>query len=367
MKYEITYSCGHTEKVNIYGKRAEHARKLEWLSKGICSQCREKVKEGEKRKALELAEQQANEYELPRLKGSEAQIKWAKLLRFERINKILKTYESKEFFDNVELYETFLYFIRKENASFWIDTRLEDTDTIFQKVYCEHKTTVQEQAIEAVESKKEAIIIPKSQQYTGVVEVAVNDNRISLKYPLNDTFRLTVKNKGCYWNREEKIWERICDIFSGDVTDRAAEIINSLLNEGFAVSCYNSVVREKAISANFIPECKKWIIYNTDKFIVKWHREEDNDYYNCLRRIPGAKWSSSEKGMTLPSTSYREIDDFADIEGFKFSEQAKLEIEKLKKAEIIVTPNKPQKQKCQDKLAKILESEIDILDDLRDD
>lgn len=368
MKYEIKFSCGHIEEVNIYGKRKFHSEKIEWLSKNkSCSACRKEAEERENAKISEFAEQQAIEYELPELIGSNTQIEWAKILRYKMINKILNFFDGKRIFDDIKEYDAFVYLTKKANASYWIDIRNEFPDDIMKKIAKEYQIAKNEKTPEAIKAKEEAILVPELQQHDGVVEVTVSKNKISIKYALNEDFRLTVKRNGYLWNCEKKSWERICDDFTGNSIDRAAEIINILLNKGFAVICFDDVIRKKAIKANFAPECKKWIKYNNDKFIVKWSRDEDNDYYNRLRRIPGAKWNSSEKGMTLPTTSYREIDDFADIEGFKFSEQANLIIEELRKAEIIVTPNRPQEQKQQNKLAKILNSRIDVLDDLRDD
>lgn len=39
-KYEITYSCGHTETVELFGNQNERFRKLAWMEKnGLCSKC----------------------------------------------------------------------------------------------------------------------------------------------------------------------------------------------------------------------------------------------------------------------------------------------------------------------------------------
>ena len=30
-KYDVTYACGHTETVNLYGKTSERERKIYWM------------------------------------------------------------------------------------------------------------------------------------------------------------------------------------------------------------------------------------------------------------------------------------------------------------------------------------------------
>lgn len=48
MKYDITFSCGHTETVQIYGSAAERARKVVYYEQhGICKDCYKAQKESE--------------------------------------------------------------------------------------------------------------------------------------------------------------------------------------------------------------------------------------------------------------------------------------------------------------------------------
>lgn len=39
-KYKVTFSCGHTEEVELFGKIKERERKIEyWTENGLCSAC----------------------------------------------------------------------------------------------------------------------------------------------------------------------------------------------------------------------------------------------------------------------------------------------------------------------------------------
>ena len=48
-RYEVTYDCGCTGTVNLFGKHADRERKLEWLAGQDCYAC-------QKKKALERAQ-----------------------------------------------------------------------------------------------------------------------------------------------------------------------------------------------------------------------------------------------------------------------------------------------------------------------
>ena len=73
MKYDITYSCGHTGTVELYGKTSERESKIRWYeTTAVCPECYKKQQE-------EAAET-ITKYELPELGGSEKQVAWAKKL-----------------------------------------------------------------------------------------------------------------------------------------------------------------------------------------------------------------------------------------------------------------------------------------------
>lgn len=44
MKYDVTFSCGHAETVEIYGKTEDREKKIAYYGKsGICRKCYEKM------------------------------------------------------------------------------------------------------------------------------------------------------------------------------------------------------------------------------------------------------------------------------------------------------------------------------------
>lgn len=81
-KYEVTYSCGHTDTVQIYGKNEERERELKWMENSLCPECYKKWKrEDNKQKVQEIL----GDIELPLLTGTDKQIAYAESLRDEYI------------------------------------------------------------------------------------------------------------------------------------------------------------------------------------------------------------------------------------------------------------------------------------------
>ena len=68
MKYEVTYSCGHTGTVQIYGTAAEREKKIAWYENyAVCPDCYKKARQEEAATAAKHAKADG----LPALTGSE--------------------------------------------------------------------------------------------------------------------------------------------------------------------------------------------------------------------------------------------------------------------------------------------------------
>ena len=88
-KYDITYSCGHSATIQLYGKNEEREKKIKWFeSEGLCPDCyREYKREEDARKAAEIL--QTTAIKLPEITGkSEKQIKFANDKRNEAITRL---------------------------------------------------------------------------------------------------------------------------------------------------------------------------------------------------------------------------------------------------------------------------------------
>ena len=74
MKYDVTHTCGHTSRVELFGKNADREKRLAWLERTVCPDC---IRAEQNEAAIEQG--------LPELVGSEKQIAWALSLREKAI------------------------------------------------------------------------------------------------------------------------------------------------------------------------------------------------------------------------------------------------------------------------------------------
>lgn len=100
-QYQVTFSCGHTETVQLFGKIDDRYRKIEWYEeKGLCSKCYKKEQEDDRKayqeRALSLS------VNLPTLTGSEKQTAWAMTIRQSWIDTARYRYESEGKADQFE-------------------------------------------------------------------------------------------------------------------------------------------------------------------------------------------------------------------------------------------------------------------------
>ena len=117
-KYDVTYKCGHTKTVSLFGKMVDRKRKIEWLETQLCPEC-------------EAAESD--------LIGTAKQIAWAEKIRSEKMGEI-KEFEEMfekaseqlknaddapaEYLDNYKKISEAINRVKTEkSASWWIDNR----------------------------------------------------------------------------------------------------------------------------------------------------------------------------------------------------------------------------------------------------
>lgn len=88
-KYDITFSCGHTGTIELFGKTSERERKINYFENhGLCAECRK----AEKASLTDTLEQ---ELDLPEIEGvSEKQIAYARSLRYKIANEYKRQIET---------------------------------------------------------------------------------------------------------------------------------------------------------------------------------------------------------------------------------------------------------------------------------
>lgn len=381
MKYEGIYACGHEGVVNIFGPTKDRQWKKEREFSKICPECYKKARQEELDEENRKAMEAAAEMELPVLIGSEKQVAWATTIRGGFIDKVssmasftdkkvqlgnavIPVQEWAEVFDSLILKQT--------SAKFWIENR---TDSAIWKAIADEYEAIQkdneipeEVKLEMEQAEQELIVAPENPEKSGVVKIKITDTHVESLYPKDSDFREIVKEKGFSWSGT--LWELKKSSTSGDLIDRAAELGNELLANGFTVQFPDSKSKELAISGNFEPKCENWVLLNTTtgKLAIHW-KGQNNSFYKKAKLLPSAKWSNGS--MSVSVEFYREVEEFAEIMGFKLSKAALDAIEKYKEIEEgyerkIVKAVSAESVDYETRLKTVLEKE-GVIEDLIDD
>lgn len=378
-KYSGIYSCGHEGVVNIIGRHKDREWKKERVFSNMCPDCYKKYLEKQIKEANQKALEETKEMELPELEGTEKQIAWANTLRIDFIKKVTDYADEKDLqhkgeSKKAERYRVTLDYIlslkEAQKASYWIDLRYRTFTEIIDDLKEEYKGNFGNNAKDIAEkqAKEEAIIEPSEVKHDGVVEIIPTKNKIEVKYEKNEDFRLLVKDLGYKW---DGVWFRNITEFTGSYIDRTAELGNKLLNAGFRICIVDYEIREKTINADYEEECYRWIKYNIkyDKLAFEWYGM-NTKLYNASRKLPGSKWDSESKSTLVNLSHYEQVEEFAEMYGFKFSKSALQHIEEYKNnlKNVQKVNQKVSKEKIdKNGLEDILNSSRDILDDLREE
>jgi len=168
---------------------------------------------------------------------------------------------------------------------------------------------------------------PKSEM---VAHVIVDGNTISTKLPERlDSFVDLVRELGYRWNGGS--WVRSCGSLAGDPQDRAAELCHNLVAGGFCVEVSEPVAK-LALDGLYKPECKRWILAahgsHDGWFRLWWARGED--CYHEARKLTGSRYDHSARCTVVPPEMFLEVEDFARLQDFQFSDKATVITEKAR-------------------------------------
>lgn len=394
--YEGTFSCGHEGRVNIIGPNKDRQWKIDYHFSGLCPECYEKERQEKIERENMKAAQEAQKMELPDLEGTDKQVPWANTLRLKFIEKMediikvtmenssdavlyqkrvvkeLKDYGIKEIPQHKEIpwfFEELLQYslTEKTSASYWIIVRNENIFERTVELANERSSRYSDKDIPK-EILTEATVAPEEAIHPGIVKITGNETYIKAYYIKDDDFRTIVKNYGFFW---DGVWKRDLDEYTGSYIDRAAELGNALLRNGFTVQILDSQALQNAVSGMFQPECRRWIKYNekVKKIVLQWPRDDQSDIYTNSLKLPGAKWYSEYRGVLVKVDYYREIMDFADCYGFHFSKAAKAYIDQYVQEELKIErvfPVIPEERVEIDKLKEKLKYSGAIITDLMD-
>lgn len=381
-KYDVKFSCGHTETIQLVGKIKERERRIEWLENhGLCSECYEAEKKRQFEEQNKKAAEEAKEYGLPELSGTEKQVAWGNTLRKQWIEKVeseIRTWITDDESRDEEVRKALKrvveeHLINTVDARWWIDNRNASIHRFLEEAEKKYLETPQMQVPKEIEEQAiEEMTIRPSEPVTNLVaEIRIQDNLVIVEYPeRNEEFRLLLRGLKFTWQNGR--WERKTGIKSGSPLDRATELGVKLLAKGFPVRVYDATLQAKILTSEYEPECTRWIMKNADsgKFLISWDRSDD--FYSESKKLPGARWKSGV-GMLVPKEAFREVMDFADRYQFRLSpgaqellEEARAEFETAMVANVKVPQKEQMPQPGRPKLsADQVDGEID--ESLRDE
>lgn len=378
--YYGTYSCGHEGRTNIVGP----TKNRQWISdrhfEKMCPECYAKYLEEQRAKENAEAAEKAAEMELPELQGTEKQVAWANTIRqniidtFESIERekyerTARYYDIKVKFEELPL--VLDYILRTyDSAKYYIDNRDRSVYTALEQESKEALKPAEVIAKEEAEAKTEAelraeaTVYPENKITEAVAEIITAEDKIVARFEKNEKFIEIVKSLGFKWLGP---WTKEIKETTGSYKDRAAELGNKLLNAGFPVLIMDHEIRKKAIAGDFELECDRWIYAKKDinSLAIRWSERNDR-LYKTARSLPRSKWDGA---VVVRVEHYAEVQEFANLYGFRFTQAAqKLMQEHIEATKIIpvVAPAKVEDINEKDGLKEILKSSTDIIDDLKD-
>ena len=364
--YNGTFSCGHEGRVNVIGKIKDRQWKIDRAFNDMCPECYQKWLQEEYERKNQEALEEAKEMDLPELIGTEKQVAWANTLRknfIDTVEKRIENLKEKSKPKKAKRYSETLDYIllTKKEAKFYIDYRDRDVEFILDSYKEEYKKGFKEDQQEQ-EVIIEDTITPENSK-SGVAEIVTNNNKIVIRYEKNREFIEIVKGLNYKWNGQ---WEREITETNGSIEDRIAEVGNKLLNAGFAICIHSKELRDKAVNAEYQKECTRWIKAIEGNFYIEWKGHSDS-LFAAAKKLPGAKWKQG--GMWIKPSYFLEVEDFAEQLGFKFTKAAfnlkEQYKEQLKNINIVI-PQSPKKVEEKNGLQDILNSNNDIIDDLKE-
>ena len=392
--YAGTFYCGHEGYVNIIGPASNREKMKEYKFSGLCPACCKAELVRSRNEKNTAARKAASRMELPPLEGTRKQVVWAETLRVEALTRlqtfidtpgnihliILRlNYEALTPLELTEenlppmLQEIVQYLIHeKVKAAYWINNRFNRELCNLEQLIPEYlewcKWYRPEQTVsESDFIRSDSVLSPKNPQFPGIVEIKGNDEEISAFYEKNDRFREIIRQMDYEWNG--RCWFRRLTPYRGSFRDRAAELGNVLLKNGFTVSITDKEAREGAVNGDFSPEHKRWITKSKKGlfFFIPLSSSIPREVVLNLKKIPTAAYHSG--GIVLEPSHYEELEDFAEMYGFRFDREAGELLHAYRdtlQQVPHVSPAAGQPSEEINNLHKILESSGAILDDLVD-
>jgi len=368
-KYDVTCErCQSEFTVQLFGPHRDREWKLtNWT--WICDECKEKMK-------VEASEEAAAEAEasgLPELTGTEKQIRWAEVIRLDLIKKIDEAVRRWNVSPGSVIEHAVTGVKGQKSASYWIEHRYDSAREVLEAFARLNPPRKPEEKALEEDAAAEATVRPERIVSETVAEIRPYDDRIAIHFPekREDFWKLIKHDLEYQWSGN--CWVRKIGLRTGSVADRAAEAGHRILAAGFPIRIFDESIRNRAVSGDYEPESRKWILVKTEgdlagRFLIFWARES-GDYYAAARRLPASRYVKPY--VVVPAEHWAEVLDFAGVHGFTVSPGAAALAEKTRAAKdamltVSVDPVEKEKPKSSKRPTLEVPDEVEIPDDLKD-
>ena len=385
-KYDVTYGCGHTDTVDLGGRADYRQWKLSKLENELCPEC-------QKIAFYNTISKYEEEYALPELSGTEKQIKCARKIRYNILKK-LEADNKKEFKDYAEShgddearekeYEFLSLFYKQARASWWFDRK--ESEHVHFMDYCDDPAGfIERYELEPfmieneVELKDTPTIYPEGEKTNTICHIyscGSDGDPYRMIYVKSDKDDVIIDVlhgiHGMKWNYKKGIWEfkwaginvKLSDTATYD--DMLVCIGYRMLSRGVPVSSDRNDLYQRMINGDYEKRCFNWLTVR-DGELVYVFANYDYDIAYRVKRIKGTKYDSAHRRYILNPAYYAGIRDWADDCGVKISESAENLLKQAEERYLgrnVVTIAEKMPEGKTDKIAEILNSPTDILDDL---
>jgi len=177
---------------------------------------------------------------------------------------------------------------------------------------------------------------PATIQHTSIVRILAGERSVSANTEQRyDPFIELVKPLRYRWNGA--FWAKSFRSFESP-TDRAAELTAHLLEAGFCIECSDAIA-DKAIHGYALAKTRMVLAFisgeHTGKFSIWWTYPED--FYKRALFLPGSQYNPDSKTVAVHAEFANEVQGFAELHGFEFTDAARELLENAPTALAVMT------------------------------
>lgn len=379
-KYNVTYKCGHEDRVELFGKMSVREWRLEQMAGELCPECQRKAE-------MERLKKQEEEDGLPALTGSEKQIAWAmklrddalKHLRITSYNADVKIQQLQKQNDDVSglqlikeyVNTTMMYMSEQTDSKFFIDRRDELkairvtyfdvlSESGINKYLQKYEKYKQEyddahdvyaiaakQEQEELERKKveeekyaQVTIQPEQKESNTIVTLKIQGDTVKLCSEYDRDLVDVIHKLELKMTWKRPCWEFKAELFRGTAESALIEIGNKLLEKGYTVVFPSKELADMALTGAFERYRTNAIYANkADKnMLIVEYDKNDNGVRRELGYIKGVKFKRNKNECYIPIGAYESLEELAETNNFAWEKTARKRVEEYKQSLIIANP-----------------------------